>query len=280
MTLPPKAAIAYFKAKGYQVTDSWRELWQKAHARAFTVARCAKLDVLADIRAALDTAMAEGITYREFLKQLRPQLEAKGWWGQAIDKETGEIVEHYEDSSRPVEYGSPRRLKTIYQTNLQTAYMAGRYRTLKDSTDSHPYWQYVAVMDKRTRPSHAAMNGRVFGHDDGIWGTHFPPNGFNCRCRVRPVSEGSMKREGLFLSDSTGHTREIEVPISKRKPAAGSTIVTAYQGPGMDKPFAPDPGWNYNPGEHGERLAELEAQKLAAAAPAIQAAHRKESGGG
>lgn len=60
--LPPADAVAYFEAKGYRVTFDWHELDQAAHAQAFTVAKAASLDVLADIRAALKTALAEGKT--------------------------------------------------------------------------------------------------------------------------------------------------------------------------------------------------------------------------
>ncbi|HAJ5426644.1 TPA: phage head morphogenesis protein, partial [Escherichia coli] len=39
MTLPPKRAVSYLKSKGYQITWDWEEMWQEAHARAFTVAK-------------------------------------------------------------------------------------------------------------------------------------------------------------------------------------------------------------------------------------------------
>ncbi|STE62655.1 putative head morphogenesis protein of bacteriophage [Escherichia coli] len=50
MTLPPKRAINYLKSKGYQITWDWEEMWQEAHARAFTVAKVTRLDILEDIR--------------------------------------------------------------------------------------------------------------------------------------------------------------------------------------------------------------------------------------
>ena len=53
MTLPPKRAINYLKSKGYQITWDWEEMWQEAHARAFTVAKVTRLDILEDIRGAL-----------------------------------------------------------------------------------------------------------------------------------------------------------------------------------------------------------------------------------
>lgn len=37
--LPPKEAVAYFRAKGYNITWNWYEQLADAHARAFTVAK-------------------------------------------------------------------------------------------------------------------------------------------------------------------------------------------------------------------------------------------------
>ncbi|URL07494.1 hypothetical protein L4F92_05200 [Avibacterium sp. 21-595] len=37
---------------------------------------------------------------------------------------------------------------------------------MRDNVDSRPYWQYSAVNDDRTRPSHSAMNGLVYAYDD------------------------------------------------------------------------------------------------------------------
>ena len=49
------------------------------------------------------------------------------------------------------------------------------------------YLKYIAVLDKRTRDSHAKLNGTILPKDDDFWKSHFPPNGWSCRCRVRAV---------------------------------------------------------------------------------------------
>jgi hypothetical protein len=33
--------------------------------------------------------------------------------------------------------------------------------------------------------------------DDPFWQTNYPPNGWGCRCRVRPYSEAALKKRGL-----------------------------------------------------------------------------------
>ena len=207
MTLPPKKAVAYLKGKGYAVTWDWEELWQDAHAQAFTVAKATRLDILQDIREAVEKAITEGKTLAWFAKELTPVLQAKGWWGRQdlVYAETGEINQ--------VQLGSPWRLQTIYRTNLQTAYMAGRFQSQLENIDDRPYWQYVAILDGHTRPSHRAMNGKVFRYDDPFWGAFYPPNGWGCRCRVQALSEVGMEREGLELESGQDRmvTRQVDV---------------------------------------------------------------------
>jgi len=239
--LPPEQAIEYFQSKGYAITWSWRDLWQEVQAKSFTVAKVMNSDILDDIRGALDDALNNGTTFRDYEKNLTPILKAKGWWGKTehTNTITGEVS--------TAQLGSPRRLKTIYQTNLQTAYMAGRYRSMMESADSHPYWQYVSVLDGRTRPMHRAMNGRVFRWDDPFWHTHYPPNGFNCRCRVRAMTADAVARDGITVQSSDG--KLIDHDIQMR---GGSTVqvkALRVKVDGQDKLFAPDAGWSYNPGE-------------------------------
>lgn len=248
--MSPEQAVEFLRSKGLQVSDSWREIWKEAHQRAFTVARSAGYDVLEDIRQALIDAMSKGESYKQFTDKLTPTLQAKGWWGKAIDKETGEIIQQYEGTSRAVELGSPYRLKLIYEQNLQTAFMAGRYREMTSATDTHPYWQYIAVLDNRTRPSHRAMHGRIFRFDDPVWSVAYPPNGWRCRCRVRPMSTAALDRSKLTVTSGKGAIEEVSVPQRD-----GSAIqVKRIKLPGMDKPFQPDAGWDYNPASHFEKV--------------------------
>ncbi|MDO9053832.1 MAG: phage minor head protein [Sulfurimicrobium sp.] len=238
--LPPEQAIEYFKAKGYAITWDWRELWQEAHANAFTVAKVMNTDILNDIRGALDDALNDGTTLRDFQKSLTPVLQAKGWWGKTehVNTLTGEVS--------TAQLGSPRRLKTIYQTNLQTAYMAGRYKRMMENVGTHPYWQYVAVMDGRTRPTHRAMNGRVFRYDDPAWGALYPPNGFNCRCRVSAISEFEAQRDDIHVESSDERLIDHNITLKDGSTVPGKALRIKVDG--QDKLFAPDAGWSYNPG--------------------------------
>lgn len=238
---PPKEAQAYLAEKSLVITTTWKDLPAAAHAGSFTVARAARLEVLESIKGELDRAMADGIPFSAFQKNLKPKLQALGWWGKALDKTTGEVKTY--GNGRIVELGSPRRLKTIFQTNLQAAYMAGRWKQIEAEAAEAPYVQYIAVMDNRTRPSHAALNGRVMHVNDPAWNAIAPPNGFNCRCRVRNFDADELKTRGLSESKSAGFLRTESVPDRKGNPVTRTVIKL----PGMDRAFSPDIGWDYNP---------------------------------
>ncbi|MBX3588785.1 MAG: minor capsid protein [Ramlibacter sp.] len=245
-TLPPERAIAHLQAKQAQVTGSWREWLDGEHARAFTVANVAKLDVVNDIHESLKEALRKGETLQQWKDGLVPLLQRKGWWQREgtvqqlqdagrVDAGTGEIAKGL----------TPHRLKTIFQTNMQSAYMAGRYAEMVEQAEDRPYWQYVAILDGRTRPAHRAMNGKTFRYDDPGWNTFYPPCGYNCRCRVRNFSQRDIDRRKIPLSNTEGKLREVRVPLR----GGGSAQVTRYSDTSLPGgKFQPDPGFSSNPG--------------------------------
>ena len=227
--LPPEEAIDYFRQKGYRFSWAWQDMWHEDHVKAFTVAKAMRLDILKDIRDELDRALAEGTTLEEFKKNLTPLLQRKGWWGKRlVGDETGAVQ---------VQLGSPWRLKTIFNVNIQTAYQVGHYRQMTDPDvlRARPYWRYVAVNDSRTRPEHAAWHNTVLPADDPWWDTHYPPNGWNCRCTVVSMSRRELEREGLKVSRS---------PKVKTY-----EWINKKTGEVIDVPEGIDPGWAYNPGK-------------------------------
>ena len=258
--LEPEQAIAYLKSKGYAITWNWQEMVDQAHDISFTVAKAMRLDLLSDIRGALETALQSGQTLKQFIADLQPVLESQGWWGKQVIVDSQGVGEM-------VQLGSPRRLKTIYQTNLQSAYMAGRKASMEETTDTHPYWMYVAILDGKTRPSHRALHGQVFRHDDPIWASIFPPNGFNCRCRVVALTESAVKRRGLRIVSSEGNmfTETVETGVNKRTGEVRTAEVTGLRttdAAGKSVTFRTDPGFNHAP---GTGLAEILKRKQTAA---------------
>ena len=241
MGLPPKDAIAYFESKGYQISFDWRDVWQEAHAKAFTVSSVARMDVLEDIRGALTTVIKEGKTEAWFQKTLTPVLQEKGWWGRRIDVDP-------EGGAKVVRMGSPSRLKLIYQQNLQSAYMAGRYKQQLENADNRPWLTYVSILDNHTTAGCRGNNGLTFRFDDPFWDTHYPPNHFRCRARTRARSDRDIAREGITPFEGEGNmvTRRQEYTDS-RTGEIYEREVTGWRGPG-GRTFWTAPGFSYNPG--------------------------------
>ncbi len=242
LNLTPADAARYFRGKANATSWDYTDIWRGDNALAFTVAKATTLDVVSTIRKEVDRAIGSGITFAEFKRALRPRLQDLGWWGtqEVLDADTGEI--------NKAQLGSNRRLRTIYQTNVQTAYMAGRYRRLVDDAQSRPYWRYVAVMDGRTRPEHAALNGRVWRWDDPVWAVIFPPNGWGCRCRVTAMTAQEFEASGLKLESGAGSIVDLQVSLGREGKKVAVQGVRYTDHAGKQKVFRPDPGWDYNPG--------------------------------
>ena len=248
LDLEPADAVAFFAAKGEALAWDYTDVWREANAHAFTVAKATSLEVLRTIRAEVARAIGPGRTFEDFKRALRPRLQDLGWWGtqEVLDADTGELTR--------VQLGSNRRLRTIFQTNVQTAYMAGRFKRYTDNAVDRPYWRYVAIMDGRTRPAHAALHGKVWRHDDPIWKVIWPPNGWGCRCRVTALTKTEFDELGVQLEDGRDAIVETQVVLNKAGDTATVQGVRYRDAGGKEMAFRPDPGWDYNPGEAWARF--------------------------
>lgn len=242
LRLEPKLAVDYLQSKGYNITWNWQEQLEAAHARAFTVAKATKAEVLETLRLSVENAIKNGVSERDFIKNLQPELERLGWWGKKkIIDERGK--------EQTVQLGSPHRLKRTLRTNKITAYHAGRYAEQMANTDEQPYWQYVAVSDSRTRASHLALNMKIYRYDDPIWQTMYPPNDWGCRCRVRALSEFRMQKYGLKPSRSEGLIKE-DWALAGVDPTTGEETHAKVTSIKTDKgTMTTGAGWNYNVGQ-------------------------------
>lgn len=75
-------------------------------------------------------------------------------------------------------------LRTEYNHAVAASQCAARWTEQVSCSQSMPYLQYQAVMDKNTRPEHAALNGVIKRIDSDFWDKYYPPNGWGCRCEV------------------------------------------------------------------------------------------------
>lgn len=217
-------------------TESWRDIQLGAHDRAFVVAGAMKADLLHDLRQAVDKAV-QGGSIGEFRKNFADIVAKHGWTGW-----TGEGSQA----------GEAWRTRVIYQTNLMTSYAAGRRAQLLDPdlVSRRPFWRYVhndSVVSPRPHHKRWGDMRLTLRHDDPFWNTHFPPNGWGCKCRVVAVAA----------------------------PAEGDTTAPPKgwdeTDPATNAPVGIDEGWNYAPGARaGDELRSFVQDKLVTYPPAIQ----------
>jgi len=237
--LPPVDAIRALALRGRRLDPSfsWLDVWQGDHAAMGTVAKSIGYDILDEIFAELEKALADGQTFREFANVLTPLLQAKGWWGRqrVTDPQTGDIIS--------AQLGSPRRLRTIFDVNMRVSYAAGHWASFERHKTNRPYLRYVSILDDATRPAHRRRHNLVLPVDDPYWDYWAPPCGWNCRCTLQSLSERDIKRfqaegEDLFFTPPALDFRPF---INKRT------------GEVLQVPDGIDPGWSYNPGKAGWR---------------------------
>lgn len=172
----PAEAVEFLLSKKLMPWSEMEGALADYRTRAFWMARVEELRVLGTVRDKLREALEAGVTEEGFVAAI----------GDAF---TGEFT--------------AARLRTVYRTNLQSAYQAGNYVQLThpDVADLFPFYEYWTVDDDRRRPTHAAMHGKRFRRSHRIWKSWWPPNGYNCRCQVIALDEATVEELGLKRSD-------------------------------------------------------------------------------
>jgi SPP1 gp7 family putative phage head morphogenesis protein len=217
VTLEPltmEAAAAFWKDKVLLGPGDFARLEDEAKIRGFAVSGIAKGDELTSVYNSLQSAIKDGISYGEFKKQCAEIFTRRGWTGKR-----------------------EWRVQNIFRTNIQTAYNAGRWKKQTELAESFPLLQYNAVNDRRTRPTHKAMDGKVFPIGHPFWDIWYPPNGFRCRCSTLSLTEAQAKRMGLQVETEDPTNRTVAIP----NPVTGEALHV--------KQLLPDPGFGHNPGK-------------------------------
>ena len=112
-------ALDYIANKRLKPAFSYEDVWKEEHTRAFTVAKCMDLQLLYDIQESLAENMAAGRSFKDWAAGIEQEMQQRGWWG--VQKMTDPLTGEEKD----VQLGCPRRLKTIYETNMRQAYASG-----------------------------------------------------------------------------------------------------------------------------------------------------------
>ena len=178
-------AIDFFKGKVSLTKEEWENLEPKLRFRAFTVSRLAEADHIEMLRGRLLNAMEKGEYFTETWKDVKTFTE---------------------DADQPF---SARYFETVYRTNIQSAYNAGRLMQYQNNMP--PAWELLFIEDGRTSDicrglASIAGNGKALAASHSFWSAYgFPPYHFNCRTTFRAVYDYEI-----------GHGMEIEnVPMKQ-----------------------------------------------------------------
>ena len=233
--------VRFFRDKLSVPTLTWTDIWQEQHDVAFVVAGAARDDLLADLRAAVDRAVADGATLRAFRGDFDRIVARHGWAYRG---------------------GRDWRTRVIWETNRATSYAAGRWRQMQAVAGERPFWRYrhnPASIEPRIK--HVAWDGLLLRHDDPWWQAHWPPNGWGCRCYVESVGRRQAERlGGVDEAPATAWTEE--------RVGSGPTARVVRVADGVDAGFA------HAPGRHAQLGAAVRRRLLQGLAdpPAVRAA--------
>lgn len=212
---PFEEAIRFFRDKASVTTKSWTDVYAAAHSRAFMVAGAATDAIVADFRAEIEKALEKGTTIAEFRKGFDDIVQRHGW-----------------------QYNGKRgwRTRIIFDTNLRTAYAAGRWaqQTAPATLQAFPFLEYNHSGSLHPRQQHLAWDGLVLSADDSFWKTNYPPNGWHCGCFAISCSHRDLKRMGKSGPD------EAPELVFRAEEVGGKRVMV---------PIGVDPGFEYNPGE-------------------------------
>ena len=187
--MTPAKALEFLKKKVPTIAITEEELtalFENAQREAFTLAKVTQLSLLQDVKDLLVKALESGTSFPEFKNQFGAMLSTKGW---IANKEVQGMKQ-------------PWRVQTIYRTNMQSAFQAGRISNQKAVASSRPFWRYVSVVDRNTTSGCNELQGTVLRYDDPFWKNNYPPRHYNCRALVQTLSESQMERYGYSLADS------------------------------------------------------------------------------
>lgn len=173
-------AVQYLKKRDVLTKIDYDDLNNKLKFRAFIASRINDGQLLSKINSALIKNVQDGKGLGDFLRMTKDDLLDKvgmgpnqGWYWE-----------------------------TVYRTNVQTAYNAGRAMGFEE--DNPLALELIAIDDARTTDFCRQFAGRHFilPYDDPFWETHWPPFHFNCRSTVRAIyDEAELPDDWSNVSD-------------------------------------------------------------------------------
>jgi hypothetical protein len=167
LALPFDEAVAAFERRRVVTPEEFAAMDEDARAEAFTATRLAHETLVQRARDLLLRTLRDGGTFEQFRRALVEDEAALG-----------------------VTPSSPWYLETVYRTNVQMSYGAGRLELLTSPAVAavRPYLERRTARDDRVRETHAALEGVLFPQSDPALVERYSPpylDGtleFACRC--------------------------------------------------------------------------------------------------
>ena len=88
-------------------------------------------------------------------------------------------------------------LQAEWQTANQSAKHARDWEYYKSNASLYPNLAYRTQGDERVRDAHVLLNGVVAAIGSEFWKSHYPPNGWRCRCYVVQTAETATNEDKI-----------------------------------------------------------------------------------
>lgn len=179
--LPPEEAVDYFKSLVPTLGTDPLFFGEAMRRQAFTLAVQTETEVLGKVQRSILDILSSGEGVRAAPKQIAKVLTDAG-----ITETVG-----------GVRVAGPYT-SMVVRTNFMTAMTdaAEAERTDPDVIGVFPWWKYSAVGDGRSRPHHAARDGKFFDASvpfNAVRGTDIGEVA-NCRCQPIPLHRSEVER--------------------------------------------------------------------------------------
>lgn len=178
----PKEAVRWFAQRVPFTRDELEQLDEATRKRAFYVSNVAQLRLVSDVHKAISKAIEKGTTLDAFKRAVGAKLAAE--WGGP----------------------KPAVVETIFRTNVQSAYNAGRLEQFEDPIIKalRPMRGWSVILDSRTTEFICRPLATVVVPADSTFAkTHIPPLHYRCRTGIMALSAEERARSPEHLPDVT-----------------------------------------------------------------------------
>lgn len=104
-------------------------------------------------------------------------------------------------------------LQAEWQTAKQAGYHAANWDEYQRNKDLFPNLKYMTQKDERVREPHRLLHGIIAPLNSDFWKTHYPPNGWRCRCYVVQTAEPPTKDDDIPNLNEKEFPKEFRVNV-------------------------------------------------------------------